>query len=120
MATIQPSLSTTQTHVATSSRISFVHRFFYWCKMQEKNRLGWLAAILTIQGCVLTPLTLCVVAFTSTSFIAWPFIIGAIGICLVTNLAAMPTKVTIPVFFFSVLIDVIVVGNSIASAVTAG
>ena len=119
MATIHPGLSTTQTHIASSRNLNFVHRFFDWCKIQEKNRLGWLAAILAIHGCVLTPLTLCIVAFTPHSFIVWPFIIGAIGMCLVTNLAAMPTRVTIPVFFFSILIDVVVIGNGIAMAVAA-
>ncbi len=119
MATIHPGLTTTQTHAASSRRINFVHRFFDWCKIQEKNRLGWLAAILAIHGCVLTPLTLCIVAFTPHSFIVWPFIIGAIGMCLVTNLAAMPTRVTIPVFFLSIFIDVVIIGNSIAMAVVA-
>lgn len=36
--------------------------------------------------------------------------IVAMGMSLVTNLAAMPTKITIPVFVLSVIIDLVVVG----------
>ena len=39
----------------------------------------------------------------------WGMAIGAMAIALVANLAAMPTKITIPVFFFSVLIDIVVI-----------
>jgi hypothetical protein len=35
--------------------------------------------------------------------------------CLVTNLAAMPTRVTIPVFFLSLLIDLGIVFAAVAS-----
>jgi hypothetical protein len=36
------------------------------------------------------------------------------GITLVTNLAAMPTKITIPVFFLSVLVDLVIIASCIA------
>jgi hypothetical protein len=39
--------------------------------------------------------------------------IVSMGMTLVTNLAALPTKITIPVFFLSILIDL---GIVIASA----
>lgn len=40
--------------------------------------------------------------------------IVAMGMSLVTNLAAMPTKITIPVFVLSVIIDLVVVGLALA------
>jgi hypothetical protein len=40
--------------------------------------------------------------------------IVAMGLSLVTNLAAMPTKITIPVFILSVLIDFVVVAIALA------
>jgi hypothetical protein len=39
----------------------------------------------------------------------WAFAIAAMTMCVVTNLAALPTKITIPVFFLSVLIDVLLI-----------
>lgn len=40
--------------------------------------------------------------------------IAAMGMSLVTNLAAMPTKITIPVFALSILIDLVVAGIALA------
>jgi hypothetical protein len=31
------------------------------------------------------------------------------GMTVITNLAAMPTRITIPVFFFSVLLDLVII-----------
>jgi hypothetical protein len=96
-------------------RKSIITRFINWCKGQEKNRLGWLGAILTIHGCVTTPITLFAIILSGTYF---PFYIAALvamGMAVVTNLAAMPTKVTIPVFFFSVLIDIAIIIGCIST-----
>jgi hypothetical protein len=46
--------------------------------------------------------------------VLWAFVIAAMTMSLVTNLAALPTKITIPVFFFSLMIDVAVIINCIA------
>lgn len=84
-------------------------RFIGWCDSQEKYRLGWLASSLALHGCVLTIITMFAVIMSGNHFIFWPFIIGAMGITLVVNLSAMPTKITIPVFFASVLIDLVII-----------
>ena len=108
METILQSTLVTK-HIPTVERTSVISKFMSWCKGQEKNRLGWLGAIFAIHGCVLTPLTLFAIILSGTYF---PFYIAALvamGMTVVTNLAAMPTKVTIPVFFLSILIDIAVV-----------
>jgi hypothetical protein len=94
---------------ADAANVSVSKKFITWCDNQEKYRLGWLAAALTLHGCVLTILTMFAVVLAGNHFIFWPFVIGAMGITLVVNLAAMPTKITIPVFFFSVLIDLAII-----------
>ena len=96
---------------------SFITRFFDWCKAQEPNRYGWLAVIVALHGCVLAPISVLAVAAGDNSIVLWSMVIGAMGMALVTNLAAMPTRITIPVFFLSVLIDVAVVCISLASIV---
>jgi hypothetical protein len=40
--------------------------------------------------------------------------IVAMGISLVSNLAAMPTKITIPLFVLSIIIDLVVIGFALA------
>ena len=97
-----------------TAKVSLWKKFLDWCDSQEKNRLGWLAAAITIHGCILTILTMFAVILAGNHFIFWPFVIGGMGITLIVNLAAMPTKITIPVFFFSVLVDVLIIISCIA------
>jgi len=40
---------------------------------------------------------------------------GAMCVCLVVNLAALPTRITIPVFALSVLVDVFIIANCIVA-----
>jgi hypothetical protein len=101
-------------HQAYTARVSAWKKFINWCDSQEKYRLGWLAAAFTLYGCVLTIFTMFAVILAGNHFIFWPFVIGAMGMTVVVNLAAMPTKITIPVFFFSVLVDVVIIISCIA------
>lgn len=96
-------------HISGMERTSLIARFNNWCKAQEKNRLGWLGAILAIHGCVVTPITLFAIILSGTFL---PFYIAAIvamGAAVVTNLAAMPTRITIPVFIFSLVVDIVII-----------
>lgn len=84
---------------------SILTRFMTWCKNQNDNRFVWLAVILFAHGCFFTPLTLFVIVTTGNNPVAMPFAIAAMGMALITNLAALPTKVTLPTFFLSLAID---------------
>ena len=88
-----------------------IGRFNAWCRCQEKHRFGWLAAALTIHGCILTPLTIMVVILSGNNLILFGLAIAAMASTLVTNLAAMPTRITIPVFLLSVGIDMLIIVN---------
>lgn len=101
--------------VSEKRKQSIVARFMAWCTNQEENRLGWLATILAVHGCVLTPATVITVAQGSNDIALWGLAMGAMAMSLVTNLAAMPAKITIPVFFTSVVIDLAVIGISLNS-----
>src|SRR5688572_2728268 len=83
--------------------------FIAWCITQEKHRFGWLAAALAGHGCILTPITLFAIILSGNLFAFWIMAIVAMAACLITNLAAMPTKITIPVFFASILIDIAII-----------
>ena len=110
--TIQHPLQATHKEITTPGVIK---RFFNWTKEQEKNRLLWLAIAVAGHGCVLTIITMFAVLFTGNHFIFWPFAIAAMAMTLIVNLAAMPTKITIPVFFLSVLIDVVIIALCLAN-----
>src|SRR6188768_1949364 len=116
-------METTIKHVyafqQNDTKVSVWKKFIDWCISQEKYRLGWLATAITLHGCVLTIFTMFAVVLAGNHFIFWPFIIGGMGITLIVNLAAMPTKITIPVFFFSVLVDLAIIMSCIAIGLDA-
>lgn len=93
---------------------SFIARFLDWSKGQESNRLLWLGLALGAHGCVLTPLTVLAVVLAGSSLPMLIIALIAMMMALVTNLAAMPTKITIPVFALSVIIDIGLVITSLA------
>ena len=74
----------------------------------------WLGIALTGHGSILTPLTVMAVLLAGTNLYLFILAIVAMGMSLVTNLAAMPTKITIPVFILSILIDIAIVISSLA------
>ena len=92
---------------------SIFSRFIAWCNEQEKFRFGWVATIIAIHGCVLAPITVLAIALGGNHIAYWGVAIGAMAMALVVNLAAMPTKITIPVFFFSVLLDVVIIASNL-------
>lgn len=95
----------TSSYETGSVKTSAWRRFINWCDEQEKSRFGWVAVSMTLHGCIITIFTAFAIILSGNHFIFWPFAIAAMGITLVVNLAAMPTKIIIPAFFFSILID---------------
>ena len=96
-------------HVQPASHQTLLSRFLTWCEGQDKNRYGWLGGAIASHGCVFTPLTMFAIILSGNSMVFWMLAIIAMMMTLVSNLAAMPTKYTIPIFVFSVLIDAAIV-----------
>ncbi|HSU29121.1 MAG TPA: hypothetical protein VLJ68_12120 [Chitinophagaceae bacterium] len=105
-------------HLVWGTKKSLLLRFIAWCKTQEENRLLWLAAIIMIHGSVLTPLTMLIIIASGTSVLFLALAIAAMGASLMVNLAAMPTKITIPVFVVSVAIDLVVISACLAKGLS--
>ena len=101
--------SYTASYNRAEKKTSLWKKFMTWADGQEENRFGWTAIAIAGHGCVFTIITSMMILFTGNHFIFWPFAIGAMAACVVVNLAAMPTKITIPVFFFSLLIDLFII-----------
>lgn len=109
MATTTLNQTIATTYTATKSHTSVFTKFMNWCEGQQENRMLWIGLALAGHGCILTPLTVMIVLFAGTNMFLFMLAIVAMGMALVTNLAALPTKVTIPIFFFSILLDVVIV-----------
>jgi hypothetical protein len=108
------SLTHNTTHYIVQKDASLFSKFITWSDTQQGNRLLWLGLILCLHGCILTPLTVMAVLLAGTNLILFMVTIVAMGISLVSNLAAMPTKITIPLFVLSIIIDLVVVGFALA------
>lgn len=106
--------SINQSYTETHYSYSPWKRFITWAEGQEENRLLWLALAVVGHGCIITILTIVAIIFSGNLFIFWPFAIAAMAMAVISNLAAMPTKITIPVFFFSILVDLAIIGCCMA------
>jgi len=97
-------------HIEKSRNVKSMRRFIDWCDQQEKNRLLWLGiAIMGHIGMVL-PLTLLSILFLAdNNFALWIVVLCVNMPVLALNLAAQPPKVTLPVMFTSLFIDIVVV-----------
>ena len=92
-------------------------RFIQWCQSKEYNRLAWTGIILTSQGCVITPVTLFFVIVSGMNPVLLSLACFSIMINLVVNLAAMPTRITIPVYVLSLLVSAVVITASFSEGV---
>jgi hypothetical protein len=113
MATItHPTISTTYTEKVFNP--SLLTRFMQWAEGQEKYRFGWVAGILAGHGCIITPITLFAIILSGSNLVFFIAAIVAMMASLVTNLAALPTKYTIPAFFISILVDLAIIASCVA------
>lgn len=111
-------MATTFNHTITAEKVSGVSpiaKFFSWASGQEEERLLWLGLGLGLHGCVVTPLAFMVVVMSGINMFALAMVMISIVSVLVVNLAALPTKVTVPVFFLSVVVDILVIAACAAT-----
>jgi len=101
-------------HYRSERKTSLFSKFMDWSDAQQGNRLLWLGVILSFHGCILTPLAVMAVLLAGTNLTLFMITIVAMGISLVSNLAAMPTKITIPLFALSIVMDLVVIGFALA------
>jgi hypothetical protein len=85
-------------------------KFLSWCEAQETNRFLWLALSFFAQIGLTLPLTaVFIIFFGGNNLVLW-IIAGVVNIpVLVLNLAAFPTKITLPFVFFGWLTQAIIV-----------
>ena len=97
-------------HYETATRPSAFGRFFKWAENQDKiNHVSWVGISVTLMSAVLFPLTMAAVLLNGAAFGLIIVAMAALVLVVVTNLAALPTKYTIPFLFLGGLIDLIVI-----------
>ena len=87
-------------------------RFLNWLNQQEKYRVGWVGMSLMFMTAIFFPVTMAAILIHGGNF---KLIIGAMFsliLVLVPNLAALPTRYTLPAFFTAMLIDLVIIATS--------
>lgn len=118
MKTYREPISLSSSYQGAHVHESLWTKFINWCAAQEERRYLWLGLAIGGHGCVFTILTVLAIMLAGNPIILWPFALGAMATCLIVNLAALPTKITIPVFFASLLIDVAIIGFCVAQGLS--
>ncbi len=88
---------------------NIITRFIAWTKQEEKNRIAWVGVSVTAMAAVFFPITMSAILFNGAIF---KLIIGAmisLALVVITNLAALPTKYTIPAFLTGIVIDIVLI-----------
>jgi uncharacterized membrane protein (UPF0136 family) len=90
-------------------KLSFA-RFIQWATQEDlEHHIAWVGGSITAMTAIVFPLTMAAILMNGAIF--GLIIVAMLSLVLVvtTNLAAMPTRYTIPFFFMGILIDVGVV-----------
>ena len=93
---------------------SLINKFISWCNRQEDFRLFWMGIALLGGIGTVVPLTLlAVVFFADNNFALWVIVCTINVPILILNLAAQPSKVTLPALFFAWVTNALIVVYSI-------
>ena len=85
-------------------------KFLTWCDAQKSNHFLWLALTFFAQIGLTLPVTaVFIVFFGGNNILLW-IIMAAVNVpVLVLNLAALPTKTTLPFIFFGWLTQAVII-----------
>jgi hypothetical protein len=98
----------------TQVKENLLQRFTAWLNTQEEKRFFWTALSLAGHGTFFTIITFATVILTGNAFALIAITCSTLMVVLAVNLAALPVKYIIPVFFGSLLVDVLVMVTAIA------
>jgi hypothetical protein len=105
--------------VVTLDRANSWSRFLSWSEAQDDERMLWSAFGLVGHGCLFAPISILVSLVAGVNIFLFMAVIVSMGAVLVSNLAAMSTRYTIPVFFASLVVNAAVIITSIVRIVAA-
>jgi hypothetical protein len=90
--------------------------FFEWCVQQEDSRFLWLAVTFFVQIGAVLPLTIFTILFLgNNSLLLWIISLAVNVPSLILNLGVAHTKFTLPVFFFSLLTETVIIAYCLVS-----
>ena len=112
-----PNLTQSNTRYSNFSGFSIAaawNRFIRYASMQEEKRFLWTAISILGHATFFTIGTLILVIAAGNDFLLLTATCITMAVVLAVNLAALPTKYTIPIFFFSLLADFAIMITALA------
>src|SRR4051812_39391186 len=105
-AEVRNFVTTEQRATTRKAGVNTFSRFINWCEGQESSRMLWLVVSFLLQIGMALPCTLAAILFWgNNSFQLWIFACIINVPVLAINLAAQPTKVTIPFLLTAWTVD---------------
>ena len=93
----------------TTANPSLIGRFFDWAEKEDvEHHIGWVGFSIVAMTAVFFPVTMAAILFNGASFGLIVAAMVPLVLVFVTNLAALPTKYTIPFFFVGALAELII------------
>ena len=109
-------ISTPQTlhHYSLSKeKKSFVTSFIQWATNQDAEyHVAWVGISITFMTAIFFPLTMAAILLNGAVFGLIIVAMVSLALVVIVNLAAMPTRYTIPLFLLGILIDVAAIAAS--------
>jgi hypothetical protein len=94
-------------------KTSAIARLFDWAAKQDApNHIGWVGITITSMTAVFFPLTMAAVLYNGAAFGLIIAAMCSLVLVVVSNLAAMSTKYTIPFLLVAIAMDLAVIGLS--------
>ena len=93
-----------------SKRKTLASKFIDWADVEEtEHHVAWVGAAVTSMAAVFFPLTMTVVLLNGAVFGLIIAAMASLTLVVITNLAAMPVKYTIPFFLLGALADIVII-----------
>ena len=89
--------------------MSTQQKIMTWAASLEEQRLPLLAGMLTIHGCLTVPLTLALLFAANAGLFQLSLMTFATFAVLATNLAALPTKITVPTYLAATALHIVLI-----------
>ncbi|GAB3883292.1 hypothetical protein [Spirosoma agri] len=102
-------LAHSTTDYTTTPATNWLTAYNNYVAKAEFNRIGWAATAVAIQGCILSPTLLLVMAYHGGG--DWQFLASMMGflLVLVPILSALPVKYIFPTFAASLVLHLLII-----------
>jgi len=92
---------------------SLAVRFIQWATNQDaEHHVAWVGISITLMAAIFFPLTMAVILLNGAGFGLIIAAMTSLALVTIVNLAAIPTRYTIPLFLLGILIDVAAIAAS--------